>query len=354
MAKNKTTVTQGYYNGAPQIASFMKKEIGDNKTFRKEWLKAQAEFAKIEKWEAETEKTDQASRDKLDNRLEALKAAHHRAYSPMLNYGKTLKDLFDKDTVIDMDILSQLIKKNQNIAEYNVFDRPTLKWSSEASVNAIKKFTEIVVENDYKKFQYYHECLRVGNTHKIKPVKGIPLKEVLDRPLPTLEDPTPQDKTELTNSVKNLLQRLNNADTRMHRNSSEFKAMKAALNSLNEGLKSGVEPEEIGSRLEALQATSMEYVKAKGVGRQSSQLGIDRMDIALDICKMSAEKMSKYASKLRISEIQQFEKDTFGMDISKNGQFDYDISTEQYMAMPLLDIGEMENNEIEKDGMEMG
>ena len=77
--------------------------------------------------------------------------------------------------------------------------------------------------------------------------------------------------------------------------------------------------DEIGGLLETLQATSMEYAKAKGVGLQSSTMGKIRMDAALDLCNVSSKYMSCYASKERIAEIESFEKENFKTELTKDG-----------------------------------
>ena len=73
----------------------------------------------------------------------------------------------------------------------------------------------------------------------------------------------------------------------------------------------------------------MEYVKAKGVGLQSSTMGKIRMDAALDLCNVSSKYMSCYASKDRITEIENFEKENFSKEITKDGVLKF-VSSEFY------------------------
>ena len=62
---------------------------------------------------------------------------------------------------------------------------------------------------------------------------------------------------------------------------------------------------------EELQAASMDYITDKGVEKQSTQRGIDRMDAALDICRISAAGMDYFMSKERAKEVQDFQKKHF-------------------------------------------
>ncbi|MBR5306061.1 MAG: hypothetical protein IKU47_03975 [Oscillospiraceae bacterium] len=74
----------------------------------------------------------------------------------------------------------------------------------------------------------------------------------------------------------------------------------------------------VGEQLEALQDASMNYVMAKGVGRQSSKLGKDRMELGLDLAATSSKFMNKYASAERIKEVEAFENDVTDQKITKD------------------------------------
>ena len=61
--KKKTTATQGYYQGAPQIVRFMKNEIGDEKSFNQKVLEIQEEYNSIMEKVEEIEKSIDADED---------------------------------------------------------------------------------------------------------------------------------------------------------------------------------------------------------------------------------------------------------------------------------------------------
>ena len=212
----------------------------------------------------------------------------------------------------------------------------------------MRSFSSIISENFFIAFTEVSELqLSVGDENNNNSKKGIPLKNLLDCPLPMIGKATKDQEQMLTETVHSLANRLSKADSMMHKNSAEFKKMKSALETLDKGITSGVSPEELGSRLEALQEASMEYVKAKGVGTQYSQLGKDRMDIALDICSMSAKYMDYYASNLRIREVADFEKENFGTKFTKDGIYDFSLSNVEDFAMDLFgDDLENENDEM--------
>ena len=81
----------------------------------------------------------------------------------------------------------------------------------------------------------------------------------------------------------------------------------------NNGFEKGIDYHPLGECFEELQAASMDYINAKGVGTQSSQRGIDRMDAALDICRLSSGGMGYFMSKERSEKVKAFEKETFNM-----------------------------------------
>lgn len=343
MANNKTTVTQGYLEGVPHVIKFLEKEIGSEKAYEKEMAKIKAIYDELTADGEELDEKSKAAKN-LEKRMEAMKAGYHRVYAPMKAYGKTMTVLFKNKTIVDKNILGELIRKSHSISEGNIFTIESLKWNSEAGANAMKKFTDMIIENDLKKYQYYYKCL-----DKAASFKGMPLENVIERPLPKLKNPEPIDKENLTNAIAELSEKLNAADAIIHKDSKEYKAMKAAVKSLNEALTTNLSENEIGSRLEALQAASMTYVKAKGVGMQSSDLGKERMDIALDLCATATKYMDCYASEARIQEIKDFEKDIVGKEFSQNGTFDYTVNLE---SEELLKVDAIED-EIENDEMRL-
>ena len=60
----------------------------------------------------------------------------------------------------------------------------------------------------------------------------------------------------------------------------------------------------------------MDYVQAKGVGRQSTQLGKDRMDLGLDLADVSSEFMDKFISSKRLEAVEKFEKEVMHVEIT--------------------------------------
>ena len=79
----------------------------------------------------------------------------------------------------------------------------------------------------------------------------------------------------------------------------------------------GIDSFDIGSKIEALQKSAMEYAQAKGVGEQYSKRGQARMYAALDMCDEMSEYMGIYASKERMKDIQNFEKGLTEKTINK-------------------------------------
>ena len=101
--------------------------------------------------------------------------------------------------------------------------------------------------------------------------------------------------------------------------------MKTAIQAVNQMLKKGGKAEELGTCVEALQAASMDYIKAKGVGTQVTGRGIERMDAALDICGLAADSMKFFISKERRTELDKFEEMKFGKVMTKNLDGNYTI-----------------------------
>jgi hypothetical protein len=124
-----------------------------------------------------------------------------------------------------------------------------------------------------------------------------------------------KDLEDMARQMRTLEEKLNMTEG-FHANSPEYKAMKGALKAVKKGLKEGIAPEDLGSRLETLQAASMDYVLAKGVGTQVTGRGKLRMDAALDICSAAVEGMEYFASKDRREAVEAFEQKHFNSVIS--------------------------------------
>ena len=308
----KTTATQGFYEGLYQLRKFAEKELGDINSYGRE---LQARREKVQKL---------IMADKLDpikyanNRKGTTEVYREEIYAGYVQsigkYEKKLGKNLQEKTVVDMDLLEELSKDSYNIINTNLFFNSKFKWGQdEASLTAINKFRDMVAANDITKYNYFMECFKKGVVDK-----DITLIQVLDSPVPKLREPEPQDKEDLKATIVKLAEKLEKADRFMHKNSAEFNAMNTAVISLKAALLEDRD-DEIGGLLETLQATSMEYAKAKGVGLQSSTMGKIRMDTALDLCNVSSKYMSCYASKERIAEIEKFEKENFKTELTKDG-----------------------------------
>ena len=93
----------------------------------------------------------------------------------------------------------------------------------------------------------------------------------------------------------------------------------------------------------------MKYVKAKGVGMQSSELGKERMDIALDLCSTATDYMDCYISEERKLAVADFEKDAIKKEISKDGTLDYTMEIDETKALVIDDEMENANDENEME-----
>lgn len=127
--------------------------------------------------------------------------------------------------------------------------------------------------------------------------------------------------------LKPLAERLKKLDDNLHVNSSEFNKMKSVMKKIEKGMTNGsLTTDQYGKLIEGLQEASMKYIEAKGVGKQSSTFGQDRMDLALDLCSVSSDLTDNFASPERRQQVAAFEKEAFGTEISQNGVFNYESS----------------------------
>ena len=319
MAKYNTAI-KGYYQGASQIEQFVRSEIGTEKEYLSNLHKARQGVKKaleyIPKDQRDTPKTKRKLEAAWETTSERLKTEHHKQYGNFLLYEKNMNKLFDSNELIGKDTLNNLLNLNKDTQKNTLFNNPKIKWNSEAGAKAMQKFTNMVLKNDQKKLEYYRDCLAKSN----KPIR---LKDVLDCPTPVTRKATKADLKDLTQKVRDLSEKLTKTESLTHINSPEFKAMKRALNSLNQGLTNGLSPHELGSRLEALQHTSMVYATTKGIGMQSTQRGKERLDLALDLCGLSAEHMDFYASKERRADLDSFERDNFEEVLTEEMEDEY-------------------------------
>ena len=354
----KTTATQGFCEGLYQLKKFAEKELGDINSYGREF-KARREKVQQLIVKGKLDPIEYANKRK--GTTEVYREEIYAGYVQSIGkYEKKLGKNLQEKTVVDMDLLEELSKDSYNIIKTNLFFNSKFKWGQdEASLTAINKFRDMVAANDIIKYNYFMECFKKGVVEK-----DINLIQVLHSPVPKLREPEPQDKEDLKATIVKLAEKLEKADRFMHKNSAEFNAMNTAVISLKDALMENRD-DEIGGLLETLQATSMEYAKAKGVGLQSSTMGKIRMDTALDLCNVSSKYMSCYASKERIAEIEKFEKENFKTELTKNGVLkfvdgdfhkDSEIETmmDGYKNDPLKKIGnQMFVSEKELEEMEL-
>ena len=321
MAKSKTTVTNGYLQGEKHIVRFMAKEIGDEKTA----LARSKKFYPIFKQEIQktTKKTlTDGECSYLALMLnERTKYSHHEAYKDFRNYGDALHRLFNyatnpKKGVLDTETINNLLLANISSQNHSLFTNKKravkLTWSSTSGINALKKYSDLILKNDQEKLQYCQYCLSKSS----KSLGMNKLQEFLSAPTPVTHTYNKNYVNNMKVKMKMLEEKLNKTDGRFHVNSAEYNAMRTALKTLNKCLNSSWKPEELGSCFEALQAASMDYVDAKGVGTQITQRGKDRMDTVLDVCSSAVDGMQYFASKKRIEEIATFESTNFGKSIT--------------------------------------
>ena len=314
MAK-KTTKLQGFYQGAPQVVDFVKGDIITQEYYRKELARLNKISEKYPDFEVGEEVNEEMIKNAEEkDKLKARKKVSDN-YVVFKNYTKQIQDLYSgKKKEITHNDLKQLAANNIVVSELNLGGGEVSKYGDKGSF-ALQKFIGIIMNNDYKKLQYISQFPQSS-------LKNINFKDISNLSLPQTDSASYESYNALKKQMSALSERLKELDNNMHINSLEFRRMKSAANALVKTLEKPWERCDqllVGEQLEALQAASMDYVKAKGVGRQSSQLGKDRMDFALDICGMSSEFMDIFASEARIREVRDFEKDVMGIKMTNRG-----------------------------------
>ena len=310
----KKTKLQGFYQGASQIVEYMKDEVITQSQYDNEYERIQKSAAKI----ADINNSSEAAklREQL-GKLQVRKTVSD-SYAAFKNYTKQMQELYSGEKIgLTYDEIRQLAANNRAVEKLNFKSGDLFKYGVEGS-RALNKFIGIIMDNDYKKLQYLHQFPEAT-------FKKIKFNDLSNVSLPKSDDATYEDCEALKRRMNELSERLKKLDNNIHINSAEFKNLKAAVNALTETLKNpNSDNFLIGEQLETLQAASMDYVKAKGVGRQSSQLGKGRMDLALDICSVSATYMDLFASRERINEVEEFERKVMGVKIT------YDAVCEEF------------------------
>ena len=362
--KTKSTVVQCYFNGASHMDRFMKKELKmDIDTFK-------SRIEKIEKARANEKVLNSTVKDKktaekydaliqkYNAQLNKYKINHYNKYMPLFSYNKQLFNLFNENKPIDKNNMSLLMDGCSRAYKENLFnenlavvtDNNKLKWETDfSSRSAIKRFSDMLLKNDFNKMEYYKACYA-----QKKPVQTVTYQQLFNAPLPPKYEANDSHLEKLTTRASAWAKAVRNSDSKLHRNSAEYENMKSAVLALDEYCQKGnSDPTEIGKYLEEIQAASMTYVKAKGVGNQSSTMGKQRMNFALTFCEGSVEFMDIYASKDRIAEVKQFEKDNFGRVMSnEQGVLKYGNGIIKYQEERDLDKFTIDNifdNDYEED-----
>ena len=253
MAKSKTTVTQGYYQGEAQIAAFMKKEF-DDKLIKKD---AEVERLREEVRNKFTIKqmNDPANKEKMKELFKEpdkeSKDYHYQLFKSFRNYGDTLRKLFSTENKkIDMNTLDSLLKANRQSQNHKLF-KENLTWNSASGKKAVEKYADLILKNDQRKLEYYKECLK-------KTKKPINLKDVLDAPTPACKPAHKLDVREIADKMFALEEKLKRTEGLMHANSNEYKAMQAAIKAVNQAFEERTPASKLGSLFEKLQAASMD------------------------------------------------------------------------------------------------
>lgn len=212
-----------------------------------------------------------------------------------------------------MDDVKKMREKSYSIEKgFSTLRGDGLWKTNKISRTAIAKYNRILLENDEKKLQYFIKLSEKGIN------KEVSLKEILDAPTPVEKEKVENkryksvQKHKLYNYTEKMIENLKKTESIFHKNSKEYEAMKTALRDLHLA-----SDDDIGSKIEALQKSAMEYAQAKGVGEQYSKRGQARMYAALDMCDEMSEYMGIFASKERMKDIQDFEKGLTEKTINK-------------------------------------
>lgn len=338
----KYTKLQGFFNGANQVVDYVKSsgKLISQKEYDIVYAKQKKEAKEITQELDQLKQEDLDMEDDNDPRYEswnkrnqeanARKDAWYKRDQEMIrrksisdnfeafkNYTVQMQKFYnDKKKTFTRNEIDQLMANNKEVRKLDIF-HDIAKYGKEGK-NAIYKFTQLMMENDYKKLQYI-KSLPSSALGKVN------MEQLNKVSLPRSEHAHEVDFDKLKKNVKALAERLKETDANRHVNSLEFRRMKNAMNALSQTLSKpfggpdSTHKYDIGEKLEALQAAAMDYVKAKGVGRQSSQLGKDRMALALDIIEKTGEGMDKFASRERLHEVSEFEEKVVGREITKEG-----------------------------------
>lgn len=297
MAKGKNNTMPSYIKGTAQIKSFIKSEIGTEKA-------AKAKFEKLK--ETATAEKGSITNAEMEQLKKLSKVKHHEFFKTYEEYGNKVQKFLNKygKTFTEKD-MADMMAVNRDIRTSGSPFNDKEFLNAEPRMKAVAKYTMMLLENDGRRFGYYKFCLENN--------KELFWREnMLEVETPARFKAPETDIVKYAKYFKALEEKLNKTEG-FHVNSAEYNRMKKAIRAINNGFEKGIDYHPLGECFEELQAASMDYINAKGVGTQSSQRGIDRMDAALDICRLSSGGMGYFMSKDRSDKIKAFEKETFKM-----------------------------------------
>ena len=346
------TSLYGFSKGAKQIVNYLNGELITKKQYDKETANIKKMFPKIRKGSEEYYELDEKGQKAINRKYDEigdvagrlnrrLEVSHN--YVAFLNYTNQLLELNSrKEKGITREEINQLAANNKAISTLPLHCGKYYKYGSQSS-SALEKYQEIIMANDYKKLQYI-------NRFPASALKNITLKDINNVSLPKSDYSYERDYNNLKSQMRKLEKRLDKLDANRHVNSIEFRRMKAAVKALNKELAKSWTGggNDIGNYLDAVQETSMDYVQAKGVGRQSSQLGKDRMDLGLDLAQVSSEFMDKFISQKRAKAVEKFEKEVMHVEIT-NGTICDDFTSKPFSSKD-ANIFEDKERGIDKNG----
>lgn len=331
MADKKNITLKGFYQHADVYADFFEQEL-NVWNYKKKRAQLDAAMKKYNNSAEAMKNADPKLYKEFVQKYRDIKVKLHDEYDHYRNYASHLvsflgskKKKTNPVTPTAKDLL-KLMEENKSLRERNVFghSEPSYNWTAkEPARKAMEKFSNMLLKNDYKKMQYAAALLQIEN-----PKKKIEMLDVLRMPLPQKSRSTMVEMHQTWETqLKPLAERLKKLDDNLHVNSSEFNKMKSVMKKIEKGMTKGsLTTDQYGKLIEGLQEASMKYIEAKGVGKQSSTFGQDRMDLALDLCSVSSDLTDNFASPERRQQVAAFEKEAFGTEISQNGVFNYESS----------------------------
>lgn len=246
-----------------------------------------------------------------NNRSERLAAQYSMLYM-LKEYGLEIKKAERENKTLDLDKMYNTVSKLE--ASYLLpTSEPDIKWSlSDSFVSAMNKFAGMIFKNEKRQLEYARKLQAES------PGLTFSRQELAQLQTPTEPEETREwDRVNELSDIHILQERLKKADDNMHINSASFRTMKKALNNLEKLMRDGVTTDRIAKGVEELQNASMKYIDEKGVGKQKTSLGKERMDLALDICTRTSIMMDAISTYDRMKEVREQEKTKVGHIVSR-------------------------------------